>query len=93
MCSVEFTAHYKFTVHSAELLANSADFRVFKKFLFLSLIKCISVDFFLISPNFFKFCKIQRIHLPLNVLFRSNFQTLTVGEWDGQELFPIIIFS
>jgi hypothetical protein len=46
MCSVKFTAHYKFTVHSAELSANSADFRVFKKFLFLSLIKCISIEFF-----------------------------------------------
>jgi hypothetical protein len=53
MCSAEFTVYSEFTVHSAELLdnsvdnsANSTDFRVFKKFLFLSLIKCISVEFF-----------------------------------------------
>jgi hypothetical protein len=60
MCSAEFTAHDKFTVHSTELLVNSADnstnsidFCVFKKFLFLSLIKCISIKFSQISPNFF----------------------------------------
>jgi hypothetical protein len=53
MCSAESTVHYTFTVRSAELLANLADnsanlvdFRVFKKFLFLSLIKCILVEFF-----------------------------------------------
>jgi hypothetical protein len=45
MCSAEFTVHYEFTVHSAELSANSADFHIFKKFLFLLLIKCISVEF------------------------------------------------
>jgi hypothetical protein len=61
MCSAEFTTHYKFTVHSAELSANSADnsvdFHVFKKNLFLSLIKCILIDFFefrRIFPNFVK---------------------------------------
>jgi hypothetical protein len=38
MCSAEFTIHYEFTVHPAELSvnsvdnsANSADFHVFKK--------------------------------------------------------------
>jgi hypothetical protein len=46
MCSAEFTVHYEFTVHSAELSANSADFRVFNKFMFLSLIKCILAEFF-----------------------------------------------
>jgi hypothetical protein len=80
ICSAEFTTHYKFTVHSAELSANSTDnsvdFHVFKKFLFLSLIKCISIDFFRISPNFFEFCKMRQIRLPSNFLFPSNFQTL-----------------
>jgi hypothetical protein len=51
--SAKFTVHYEFTVYSAESSAKSADFRVFKKFLFLSLVKCISVEFFQISPNFF----------------------------------------
>jgi hypothetical protein len=45
MYSAEFTVHYEFTVYSADNSANSADFRVFKKFMFLSLIKCISVVF------------------------------------------------
>jgi hypothetical protein len=45
-CSAEFTVHYECTVHSAELSANSADFYVFKKFMFLSLIKCILTEFF-----------------------------------------------
>jgi hypothetical protein len=43
--TAEFTVHYTFTVHSAELLANLANFCVFKKFLFLSLFKCILVKF------------------------------------------------
>jgi hypothetical protein len=49
MCSVEFTVHYEFIVHSPELSANSvdnsADFHVFKKFMFLLLVKCISTEF------------------------------------------------
>jgi hypothetical protein len=46
MCSAEFTVHCEFTAHSAELSADSADFHVFKKIMFLSLIKCILVEFF-----------------------------------------------
>jgi hypothetical protein len=82
-CSTEFTVHYELTVYSAELPANSADnsanladFCVFKKFMFLSLIKCISADFSRISLNFSEFCKMRRIHLPPNFLFPLNFQTL-----------------
>jgi hypothetical protein len=44
--------------------------------MFLSLVKCISTEFFWISPNFSKFCKIRRIRLSPNFLFPTNFQTL-----------------
>jgi hypothetical protein len=56
-----------------KLSANSADFRVFKKFMFLSLVKCILADFS-------EFCKMRLIRLPPNFLFPPNFQTLIINQ-------------
>jgi hypothetical protein len=72
----EFTIHYEFIVHSVELSVNSTDFRVFKKFMFLSLVKCILTEFSQILLIFSEFYKIRRICLPLIFLFPPNYQTL-----------------
>jgi hypothetical protein len=43
--------------NSAALSANSAEFRISKKFLFLSHVRCISAEFFRFSPIFSEFYK------------------------------------
>jgi hypothetical protein len=53
-----------------------AEFQVSKFFLFLSWLYFISIEFFLLLPNFTKFFKIRRIHHLPNFKEPLNFETL-----------------
>jgi hypothetical protein len=66
----------EFSANLVDNLVNSAEFWFSSFFLILSLLRCVSVDFFRFSPNFSEFYKIRRIWHQANFHAPSNFQTL-----------------